>query len=38
MATMQQVADRAGVSIATVSFVVNGNKRVSEDTRARVTA
>ncbi|MBF4613003.1 LacI family DNA-binding transcriptional regulator [Curtobacterium sp. VKM Ac-1376] len=33
---MQQVADRAGVSIATVSFVVNGNKRVAEDTRARV--
>ncbi|WP_254782798.1 MULTISPECIES: LacI family DNA-binding transcriptional regulator [unclassified Curtobacterium] len=38
MATMQQVADRAGVSIATVSFVVNGNKRVSAATRARVTA
>jgi DNA-binding LacI/PurR family transcriptional regulator len=38
MATMQQVADRAGVSIATVSFVVNGNKRVAEDTRARVRA
>ncbi|ROP74543.1 LacI family DNA-binding transcriptional regulator [Curtobacterium sp. PhB115] len=38
MATMQQVADRAGVSIATVSFVVNGNKRVSEETRARVSA
>lgn len=35
---MQQVAERAGVSIATVSFVVNGNKRVSADTRARVTA
>ncbi|TCK63738.1 LacI family DNA-binding transcriptional regulator [Curtobacterium sp. PhB136] len=38
MATMQQVADRAGVSIATVSFVVNGNKRVSPATRDRVTA
>jgi DNA-binding LacI/PurR family transcriptional regulator len=38
MATMQQVADRAGVSIATVSFVVNGKKRVSEATRSRVTA
>lgn len=37
MATMQQVADRAGVSIATVSFVVNGKKRVSEATRSKVT-
>lgn len=36
MATMQQVADRAGVSIATVSFVVNGTKRVSPQTAARV--
>jgi DNA-binding LacI/PurR family transcriptional regulator len=38
MATMQQVADRAGVSIATVSFVVNGTKRVLPATAARVTA
>jgi len=38
MATMQQVADRAGVSIATVSFVVNGTKYVSPATTARVTA
>lgn len=37
MATMQQVADHAGVSIATVSFVVNGTKRVSDETTRRVT-
>ncbi len=36
MATMQEVADRAGVSIATVSFVVNGTKRVLPATRQRV--
>lgn len=36
MATMQQVADRAGVSIATVSFVVNGTKRVTPQTAERV--
>ncbi|MFL6063474.1 MAG: LacI family DNA-binding transcriptional regulator [Friedmanniella sp.] len=35
-ATMQDVADRAGVSIATVSFVVNNTKRVTPDTRARI--
>ncbi|MBA8990996.1 DNA-binding LacI/PurR family transcriptional regulator [Curtobacterium pusillum] len=38
MATMQQVADRAGVSIATVSFVVNGTKYVTPATTARVRA
>ena len=38
MATMQEVATRAGVSIATVSFVVNGTKNVSPATRERVTA
>ncbi len=38
MATMQQVADRAGVSIATVSFVVNGTKYVTPATTARVEA
>ncbi|GGO64894.1 LacI family transcriptional regulator [Microbacterium nanhaiense] len=36
MATMRDVAERAGVSIATVSFVVNGTKRVTDATRARV--
>jgi DNA-binding LacI/PurR family transcriptional regulator len=30
---MQQVADRARVSIATVSFVVNDTKPVSPETR-----
>ncbi|MFE9233388.1 LacI family DNA-binding transcriptional regulator [Cellulosimicrobium funkei] len=33
---MQDVADRAGVSLTTVSFVVNGTKRVAPATRARV--
>ncbi|WP_033372146.1 LacI family DNA-binding transcriptional regulator [Humibacter albus] len=35
---MQQVADRARVSIATVSFVVNGTKPVSDETRDRILA
>ncbi|HLT67358.1 MAG TPA: LacI family DNA-binding transcriptional regulator, partial [Microbacterium sp.] len=38
MATMRDVAERAGVSIATVSFVVNGTKRVTDVTRERVEA
>lgn len=38
MVTMKDVADRAEVSIATVSFVVNGTKRVTEATRERVEA
>lgn len=36
MVTMQQVADRAGVSISTVSFVVNGTKPVTTETRERI--
>jgi DNA-binding LacI/PurR family transcriptional regulator len=36
MVTMQQVADRARVSISTVSFVVNGTKPVTAETRDRV--
>ncbi|WP_221584898.1 LacI family DNA-binding transcriptional regulator [Microbacterium sp. G2-8] len=36
MATMREVAERAEVSIATVSFVVNGTKRVTDATRQRV--
>lgn len=33
---MKDVAERAGVSIATVSFVVNNTKRVTPDTRERI--
>ncbi|PTL71869.1 LacI family transcriptional regulator [Rathayibacter caricis DSM 15933] len=36
MATMRDVAERAGVSIATVSFVVNDSKPVTAETRQRV--
>ncbi len=38
MATMRDVALRAGVSIATVSFVVNNTKPVTPPTRAKVEA
>ncbi|NEA35760.1 LacI family DNA-binding transcriptional regulator [Streptomyces sp. SID13031] len=36
MATVRDVAERAGVSIATVSFVLNGTKPVTAATRNRV--
>ncbi|MFS0894232.1 LacI family DNA-binding transcriptional regulator [Microbacterium sp. 179-I 3D3 NHS] len=36
--TIYSVAERAGVSISTVSLAVNAPHRVSESTRARVTA
>ncbi|GAA1598751.1 LacI family DNA-binding transcriptional regulator [Kribbella sancticallisti] len=36
MATVRDVAERAGVSIATVSFVLNGTKPVTPATRERV--
>ena len=36
MATIKQVADAAGVSFKTVSRVVNDDRNVSADTRARV--
>jgi DNA-binding LacI/PurR family transcriptional regulator len=38
MATMRDVAELAGVSIATVSFVVNGTKRVAPATEQRISA
>lgn len=38
MATVRDVAERAGVSIATVSFVLNGTKPVTPATRDRVEA
>jgi len=34
--TMSEIAVEAGVSVATVSKVLNGNDRVSEETRTRV--
>lgn len=36
MVTMRDVAERAGVSIATVSFVLNDTKPVKADTRNRI--
>ncbi|GAA1563087.1 LacI family DNA-binding transcriptional regulator [Kribbella hippodromi] len=36
MATMRDVAERAGVSIATVSFLLNDTKPVTAATRARI--
>ena len=38
MATMKQVAQRAGVSTSTVSHVINKTRAVNEDVRARVQA
>ncbi|MBN7825214.1 LacI family DNA-binding transcriptional regulator [Bowmanella dokdonensis] len=38
MATIYQVSERAGVSLATVSRVMNGNAKVSETTRNKVLA
>ena len=38
MPTMRDVADHAGVSIATVSFVVNNTKPVTAATRSRIEA
>ena len=38
MVTMRDVADRAGVSITTVSFVINNTKAVQPSTRARVSS
>ena len=38
MTTMRDVAEHAGVSIATVSFVINNTKPVTQATRARIEA
>ncbi|MFV0366403.1 MAG: LacI family DNA-binding transcriptional regulator [Mangrovibacterium sp.] len=38
MASMNEVAKRAGVSIATVSRVLNNNESVNEDTRNKILA
>lgn len=38
MATIREVAKEAGVSVATVSRVLNGGRSVAEDTAARVMA
>src|ERR1051325_4249036 len=38
MATMKQVAERAGVSTTTVSHVLNNTRAVSEDVKERVRA
>ena len=38
MATMKQVAEKAGVSTSTVSHVINNTRVVSEDVRERVLA
>ena len=36
MATMQDIAERAGVALSTVSYVLSGKRSVSEATRQRV--
>ena len=35
-ATLKDVAQEAGVSSATVSYILNGNRSISEETKARV--
>ena len=34
--TLKEIAAQAGVSTATVSYVLNGSARVSEETRRRI--
>lgn len=38
MATIQDVAKRAGVSVSTVSYAMNGTRPISEETRQRIFA
>ena len=35
MKTMKDVAERASVSVSTVSHVMNGTRKVSEETRGK---
>lgn len=36
MAGIQEIAEKAGVSISTVSYALNGSKKVTEKTRSRI--
>ena len=36
MITLKDVAARAGVSVAAVSYCINGTRTLSPDTRARI--
>jgi DNA-binding LacI/PurR family transcriptional regulator len=38
MATMQDVAKRAGVALSTVSYALNGTRPISDATRQRIFA
>jgi len=38
MSTLKEVADKAGLSVSTVSYVLNGKKRVREETYQRIMA
>ena len=38
MSTMKDVAKKAGVSVATVSYAINGTKALSPETLAKVRA
>ena len=34
--TIKDVANKVGVSVATVSYVLNGKKKISEDTKKKI--